>query len=145
MVSRSHFLITFLALHKPWLYLVALCYLFTMAFVALGNPALSIQALERHGLTWHHIPEILAFSFLGVWLGSLGYLSSESLTHLDSLALFLTAVVGLAYAEVISYIKMFPVVLTIIFIPSFSGYFAIRLYTIHKSKHSFKRANQQST
>jgi hypothetical protein len=129
-------MINFLALNQPWLYLVALCYFFTLIFVWIGNPVLPIQALARYGWAWHHIPEILSFLFLGMYLGSLGYLSLESLTYLDSFALFLIAIVGIAYAEIISYITMFPIVLTIVFIPSFLGYFAIRLHNIQKSKKS---------
>ena len=126
-MSRIWFLINFLALKKPWLYLVSLCYFFTMMFVWIGNPVLPIQVLASYGWAWHHIPEILSFFFFGMWLGSLGYLSLESLTYLDSCTLFLVAIVGIAYAEIISYIKIFPLVLAIVFIPSFLGYFAIRL------------------
>jgi hypothetical protein len=140
-VTRTLFMINFLALNKPWLYLVALCYFFTLIFVWIGNPVLPIQALARYGWAWHHIPEISSFLFLGMYLGSLGYLSLESLTYLDSFALFLIAIVGIAYAEIISYITIFPIVLTIVFIPSFLGYFAIRLHNIHKSKNPFSRVN----
>ena len=133
-VSRTCFLINLLALNKPWLYLVSLCYFFTMIFVWIGNPLLPIQALARYGWAWHHIPEILAFFLFGMWLGSLEYLSSESLTYLDSFTLFLIAIVGITYAEINSYNKMLPIVLTIVFIPSFLGYFAIRLHYIKKSK-----------
>lgn len=144
MVSRRRWLINFLALDKPWLYLVILCYSLTMVFVVMGNPELPIQLFQEHGVAWHHIPEIFAFFFLGIWLGSLGYLSSESLTYHDSMALFLVAVVGLTYAQVFSYIKMFPVVLIIVFIPSFFGYFARRLHKLYKTNHSFVKTNQQS-
>jgi hypothetical protein len=79
---------------------------------------------------------------LGIWLGSLGYLHPESFTYHDSFALFLVAIIGLTYAQVISYTKMFPIVLTIIFIPSFFGYFAKRLYHILKTRHSIRDPNQ---
>ena len=134
-MSRTRFMINFLALNKPWLHLFALCCFFTLIFVLIGNPVLPIQALATYGWAWHHIPEILSFLFLGMCLGSLGYLSLESLTYLDSLALFLIAMVSIAYAEIIPYITMFPIVLTIVFIPSFLGYFAIRLHSIQKSKN----------
>jgi hypothetical protein len=133
-VSGTQFMVDFLALNKPWLHLVALCCFFTLFFVWTGNPMLPIQALATYGWAWHHLPETLSFLFLGMWLGSLGYLSLESLTYHDSFALFLLAIVGIAYAEIISYIKLFPIVLTIVFIPSFLGYFAIRLHNIQKSK-----------
>ena len=136
-MSRARIIINFLALNKPWLYLVACCCFFTLLFVWIGNPVLPIQALARHGWTWHHIPEILAFFFLGMYLGSLGYLSSESLTYHDSFALFLIAVVGIVYAEIISYITLFPIVLTIVFIPSFLGYFTLRLHKTKKSRKPF--------
>jgi hypothetical protein len=94
----------------------------------MGNPVLPIEYFARYGWAWHHIPEILSFFFIGLYLGSLGYLSSESLTYLDSLTLLLIVVVGVIYADIISYIAMFPIVLVIVFIPSFIGYFFIRLY-----------------
>jgi hypothetical protein len=136
--SDTHFLVDFLALNRPWPYLVALCSFFTMIFVFIGNPTLPIQALATYGWAWHHLPEILSFLFLGMWLGSLGYLSLESLTYHDSFALFLLGIVGIAYAEIISYILLFPIVLTIVFIPSFLGYFAIRLHNLQKSKTVYK-------
>ncbi len=121
-----------LAFRKPWLYLVASCYILSMILVLAGNPTLPIDALGTHGWSWHHLPEVSSFLFLGMYLGSLGYLSSESFTYHDSFALFLLAVVGLGYAQIISYIRMFPVVLTIVFIPSFFGYFIIRFHSIRK-------------
>ena len=138
-VTKKRLLIYSLALNKPWLYLVALNYFFTMLFVWVGNPLLPIQSLAIYGWAWHHIPEILSFFFLGLWLGSLGYLSLESFTYLDSCTLFLVAITGIAYAEIISYIKVFPIVLAIVFIPSFLGYFVRRFATFKKSrKHSAK-------
>jgi hypothetical protein len=130
-------MINFLALNKPWLYLIAYCYFFTLLFVWVGNPVLPIQDFARYGWAWHHIPEMLAFFFLGMYLGSLGYLSSESFTYHDSFALFLITVVGVVYSEIISYITMFPIVLTIVFIPSFLGYFVIRMYRTKKSRKTF--------
>jgi hypothetical protein len=128
-------MINFLALDKPWLHLVTSCYFLTMIFVWIGNPMLPIQDLATYGWAWHHLSEISSFLFLGMYLGSLGYLSSESLTYHDSFALFLVTVVGIGYAESISYIKLFPIVLIIVFIPSFLGYFIIRLRNIQKSKN----------
>ncbi|MCW4045746.1 MAG: hypothetical protein NWE94_09565 [Candidatus Bathyarchaeota archaeon] len=141
------FLIRFLALDKPWLYLVVLGYFSAMILVWAGNPVLPIQALASRGWAWHHVPEILSFLFLGMWLGSLGYLSSASFTYHDSFAVFLLAVVGIGYAQIISYIKIFPVVLTIVFMPSFLGYFVTRLRQIRKSKCRSANANskQRST
>jgi hypothetical protein len=130
----TQFIVAFLALNKPWPYLSAFCFFLTMILVWIGNPTLPIQALATYGWAWHHLPEILSFLFLGMWLGSLKYLSLESLTYHDSFPLFLLAIVGIAYAKTISYIKLFPIVLTIVFIPCILGYFAIRLYNIQKSK-----------
>jgi CHASE2 domain-containing sensor protein len=113
-----------------------------MIFVVMGNPELPLKFFEEYGVAWHHIPEIFAFSFLGIWLGSLGYLSRESLTYHDSVTLLLVGIVGLGYAQATSYLKMFPVVLTIVFIPSFFGYFLMRLHSL--SNHTHKRGNRQS-
>jgi hypothetical protein len=124
-LSRTRFVINFLALNKPWLHFVVCCYFFTLLFVWVGNPVLPIQTLARYG--W-------AFFFLGMYLGSLGYLSTESFTYHDSFALFLIGVAGIVYAEIISYITMFPIVLTIVFIPSFLGYFVIRMHETTKSR-----------
>lgn len=133
-MSRNYarLLNNFLALNKPWLYLVICFYFLALLLVFVGNPLLPIQDLAKLGWAWHHIPEILSFFFLGMYLGSLGYLSLETLTYLDSFTLLLIAIVGIIYAAIISYIIMFPIVLTIVFVPSFLGYFAIRLYNINK-------------
>lgn len=138
-MQQSPSMIEQLAFKKPWLYLVVLCYIFAMILVLAGNPTLPIGLLATYGWAWHHLPEVLSFLFLGMYLGSLGYLSLESFTYHDSYALFLLAVVGLGYAQIISYILMFPVVLTIVFIPSFFGYFVIRFHSIRK----FKKCNGQ--
>jgi len=135
-VSETQSVTYLLALKKPWLYLVILCYFFATILVLAGNPILPIQALAAYGWAWHHLPEILSFLFLGMYLGSLGYLSLESYTYHDSFALFLLGVVGLGYAQIISYIRIFPIVLTIVFIPSFLGYFVIRFHGIQKCKKS---------
>ncbi len=134
LLSGQFSIINQLAFRKPWLYLVVSCYFLSMILVFAGNPTLPIDALATHGWSWHHLPEVSSFLFLGMYLGSLGYLSSESFTYHDSFALFLLAVVGLGYAQIISYIRMFPVVLTIVFIPSFLGYFVIRFHNIQKFK-----------
>ncbi|MCW4007090.1 MAG: hypothetical protein NWF09_00140 [Candidatus Bathyarchaeota archaeon] len=133
-VSRIRFFISFMALDKPWFYLFALFASFTIMLVWLGNPLLPAPSLQEYGLAWHHIPEIISFLLFGMWLGSLGYLSTESLTYSDFLTLVLTATIILAYAKIISYLTMFPIVLTIALIPSFAGYFTIRLYQIRKAK-----------
>jgi hypothetical protein len=127
-------MVSSLALNKPWFYFIVLCSFFGMLLVWMGNSVLPVQGLASSGWAWHHIPEIASSFFLGAWLGSLGHLSSESLTYHDGLALFLVAAVGVAYAELISYIRMFPIVLTILFISSFLGYFAIRLRHIQESR-----------
>ncbi|MCX8154135.1 MAG: hypothetical protein N3E52_06860 [Candidatus Bathyarchaeota archaeon] len=133
-MPKIRFFINFMALDKPWLYLFALFAFFTILLVWLGNPLLPMQGLQEYGLAWHHIPEIISFLLFGMWLGSLGYLSTESLTYLDFLTLVLTATIILAYAKIISYLTMFPIVLTIALIPSFLGYFLVRLHQIRKAK-----------
>ncbi|MEM3378610.1 MAG: hypothetical protein QXV09_03315 [Candidatus Bathyarchaeia archaeon] len=133
-VSRIRFFISFMALDKPWFYLFALFAFSTIILVWLSNPLLPAPSLKEHGLAWHHIPEIISFLLFGMWLGSLGYLSTESLTYRDFLTLVLTATIILAYAKIISYLTLFPIVLTIALIPSFAGYFIIRLHQIRKAK-----------
>lgn len=133
-MSRIRFFISFMALDKPWLYLFALFALFTIMLVWLGNPLLPAPSLQEYGLAWHHIPEIISFLLFGTWLGSLGYLSTESLTYRDFLTLMHTAAIILAYAKIISYLTLFPIVLTIALIPLFLGYFTVRLYKIHKAR-----------
>jgi len=131
---NTRFFIRFVAFDKPWFYLFALFAFATIMLVWIGNPLLPVPALQAYGLAWHHIPEIISFQWFGMWLGSLGYLSEESLTYRDFLTLTLTAAIILAYARIISYLTMFPIVLTIALIPSFTSYFSIRLHQIHKAK-----------
>jgi len=132
--SRRHRAVRFFALDKPWLYLVIGCYFVTMTLVWAGNPALPMESLARDGWTWHHVPEVLGFLFFGIYLASLGYLPMESLNYLDSATVILVAIVTLTYAAVISYNQMFRIVLAIVFIPSFSGYFLARHRNIQKTK-----------
>jgi hypothetical protein len=132
--SKKKRVIRFFALDKPWPYLVILSYLVTMALVWVGNPVLPLEPLASVGWAWHHIPEIFGFLFFGIYLANLGYLSTENLNYLDSTTLILVAVVCLSYAAVISYNEMFRVVLVIVFIPSFSGYFAARFRSIRRNK-----------
>ena len=132
--SRKQRVICFFALDKPWPYLVIACYVLTMALVWAGNPVLPLEALSRDGWSWHHVPEVFGFLFFGIYLASLGYLSAENLNYLDSATLILVAAVGLTYAAVTSYLQMFRIVLAIVFVPSFSGYFAARFRTIQKTR-----------
>jgi hypothetical protein len=131
--SRKLSIIRFFALDKPWPYLVVSCYSLTMALVWAGNPLLPIEYLASNRWAWHHIPEIFGFLFFGVYLASLGYLHAERLNYLDSATLILLATVTLTYAAVISYNEMFRIVLAIVFVPSFSGYFLARLRKIQKT------------
>ena len=133
--SRTQFMINFMALNKPWLYLMGLSYFLAMIFVWIGNPVLPIQALARYGWAWHHIPEILAFVFLGMYLGSLGHLSLEKISYLDSIAFILIIVTSIVYAlSNTVYITAFWVVALIVLLPSFFGYLVIRMHNIRKSK-----------
>lgn len=128
--SRNRGIIRFFALDKPWPYLVILCYFLTMILVWFGNPLLPVEYLANNRWAWHHIPEIFGFLFFGVYLASLGYLHGESLTYLDSATLILLTVVTLSYAAIISYNEMFRIVLAIVFLPSFLGYFMARFRKI---------------
>lgn len=132
--SKMQFAVHFFALNKPWLYLLVTCYFLTMLLVWLGNPALPLDFLARDGWSWHHIPEIFGFLFFGMYLANLGYLPTENLNYLDSATLILVTIVCLTYAAVISYNLMFRIVLLIVFIPSFAGYFSARFYKIQKTK-----------
>ena len=128
--SRKRSIVHFFGLDKPWPYLVILCYFMTMALVWVGNPLLPLEYLASNRWAWHHIPEIFGFLFFGVYLASLGYLHAESINYLDSATLILLTTVTLTYAAVISYNEMFRIVLAIVFIPSFSGYFFARIRRI---------------
>ncbi len=130
MPSRNKNIIRFFALDKPWPYLVVLSYFLTMVLVWSGNPLLPIEYLATNRWAWHHIPEVFGFLFFGVYLASLGYLHGESLTYLDGATLILLTIVTLSYAAVISYNEMFRIVLAIVFLPSFSGYFLARFRRI---------------
>lgn len=48
--------------------------------VIAGNPLIPVQSLADMGIGWHHIPEVLGFFFLGMWLGILPTLYSEKPT-----------------------------------------------------------------
>ena len=133
MSSRKLSIIRFFALDKPWPYLVISCYLLTMALVWVGNPLLPFEYLAVNRWAWHHIPEIFGFLFFGIYLASLGYQHAESLNYLDSATLILLATVTLAYAAIISYNEMFRIVLAIVFVPSFSGYFLARFREIKRT------------
>ena len=133
--SKTKFVINFMGLNKPWLYLMAICYILVNVFVWMGNPVLPIQALAQYGWAWHHVPEILAFVFLGIYLGSLGYLSLEKISYFDSIAFVLILVASIIYALGNTvYFTAFWVVALIVLIPSFFGYLVVRLHNIRKSK-----------
>ncbi len=134
--SRTRHAIRFFALNEPWPYLVVFCFSLTWGLVWVGNPVLPFEPLASAGWAWHHIPEILGFLFFGIYLANLGYLPKENLSYLDSGTLVLVTVVCLGYAAVISYNLMFRVVLVIVFIPSFVGYFLTRFHSIRKIRKS---------
>ncbi len=135
--SKSQIVVHFFALNKPWPYLVILCYFLTMVLVWAGNPMLPMELFGSSRWAWHHIPEIFGFLFFGVYLASLGYLSSESLNYLDSATLILLSIVTLSYAAIISYNEMFRIVLAIVFVPSFLGYFITRFRNFRNIKKGF--------
>ncbi len=133
--SNGRRVVRFFALDRPWPYLVVFCYFLTMALVWAGNPVLPLDQLANAGWAWHHIPEIFGFLFFGIYLANLGYLPKENLNYLDGCTILLVTVVCLTYAALISYNLMFPIVLVIVFIPSFAGYFLARFHYIRKNKN----------
>jgi hypothetical protein len=106
-----------------------------MSLVWIGNPVLPLEPLASAGWAWHHIPEVFGFLFFGIYLANLGYLPRENLSYLDSATLILVTIVCLTYAAVISYNLMFRIVLVIVFVPSFAGYFLARFRNIQKTKN----------
>jgi hypothetical protein len=128
---KIDFFVDFLALKSPWLYLCVSLYIGMWALVRIGNPLLPIQVLAKYGLAWHHIPELLAFLFLGMWFGSFGYLSSGKFNYFDFIPLMLLIIVSIV--ELVTYSIIFWLVLIVVTIPSFVGYFIIRWNKIQKT------------
>lgn len=133
--NNRELFIRFLALKEPWLYLSLICYFIANIIVIwLGNPLLPLAILAKYGWAWHHIPEILGLLFLGMYLGSFGWLSPKKLNYFDLIPLSLLTVVTIGYSIIISYISIFEIVAVIVLIPSFGGYFGIRWVNIQKTK-----------
>ena len=61
----------YFALNKPWMYLSVISLVVMMILVMVGNPLLPLPELSRSGWSWHHIPEIMTFIFLGMWWSEL--------------------------------------------------------------------------
>jgi len=125
------------ALNKPWLYLWLCSYVAMVLLVWMGNPLLPIASLANYGWAWHHIPEVLTFLFLGIWFGSWGFLSSSSFNYLDSIPLILLIITSVTHPFL--YSSLFWLVLTIVSIPSFLGYFGMRWNRIHKTRSEASR------
>lgn len=119
-------------LSKPWFYLGICSYVIMWLLVWSGNPLLPIQFLENGGWAWHHIPEISTFSFLGMWFGSLGFLPSDKFNYFDAIPLVMLTIISVY--ELASFFIIFWVVLIVVSIPSFCGYFAIRWNKIHQTR-----------
>ena len=116
----------YFALKKLWPYLFLGSFLSMMTLVFSGNPKLSILPIV--GLSWHHIPEILMFFFLGVWFGDFKFLSTRSLCLYDAcllLVLTLPTLNGL-----IEHPSGIFAVVTLATFPTFFGYFLKRCFTI---------------
>jgi len=119
------------ALNKPWFYLVIFCLAIMWMFVLLGNPLLPISPLAQYGWAWHHIPEFFTFLFLGMWFGDFKVLSSKRINLTDIPFLILLTIMSLI--ETVSFTPI--VVIPIVTIPSFMGYFIKRLHTIKMSEN----------
>lgn len=99
-----------------------------------GNPLLPIQFLARYGLAWHHVPEILSSVFLGMWVGSFGFLSFDGFSIRDVLPLLI--LIALSAVAPSLYFGIFWLILIILVsIPSFFAYLAIRIYGIRKTRN----------
>jgi len=125
-------MVNVLALNKPWLYLCICSYVAMWLLVWMGNPLLPISSLANYGWAWHHIPEILAFLFLGMWLASWGFLSSSSFNYFDLIPLMLLIITSVAQPPL--YLSLFWLILIIVSIPSFFGYFGMRWNRIRKTR-----------
>jgi hypothetical protein len=116
----------YFALKKLWLYLFLGSFVSMMVLVFLGNPKLPILPIA--GLSWHHIPEILMFFFLGVWLGDFKFLSTMDLCLYDACLLLVLALPTLN--GLIGHPSEIFAVITLATFPSFFGYFLKRYFTI---------------
>jgi hypothetical protein len=97
-----------------------------------GNPLLPIQFLATYGWSWHHVPEILSSFFLGMWVGSFRFLSCDGFNKRDALPLLILITLS---ALTPTYFWTFWLILVIVTIPSFLGYFAIRVFRIRKLRN----------
>lgn len=70
-MSRTVSKLEYFALDKPWMYLSIISLAVMMIIVAMGNPLLPVPELSKIGWSWHHIPEIMTFLFLGMWWSEL--------------------------------------------------------------------------
>ena len=131
MIRKIDFFVEILALKSPWLYLCVSFYIGMWALVQIGNPLLPIQVLAKYGLAWHHIAELLTFLFLGMWFASFGYLSSGKFNRFDFIPLMLLIIVSIAH--LVTHYMIFWLVLIVVTIPSFVGYFIIRWNKIQKT------------
>ncbi len=122
-----------LALNKPWFYLCICSYVAMWVLVWMGNPLLPISSLANYGWAWHHIPEILSFLFLGMWLGSLRFLSSSSFNRFDLIPLIILIITSVAHPSYLT-LSLFWLILIIVTIPSFFGYFGMRWNRIQKTR-----------
>jgi len=118
--------LAFLAFNKPWPYLSVFCYVAMKIIVLAGNPLLPIPSLAQYGWAWHHIPEIFMFLFFGMWFGDFKILSRKKISWIDSI--FLTLLMLMTFAETVSFHLI--VVIPIVTLPSFIGYFIKRWHTL---------------
>jgi len=97
-----------------------------------GNPLLPIQFLAKEGWSWHHVPEILSSVFLGMWVGSFGFLSYDGFSIRDALPLLILIMLSTLVPTL--YFGIFWIVLIIVSVPSFLGFLVIRVYRIRRTR-----------
>lgn len=118
------------ALNKPWLYLSLLCGTAMFIFVfQLGNPLLPIPSLSEDGWAWHHIPEILAIFFFGMWIGDFKLLSIKKIDWKDDIFLLIVTVI-FALTNMSSPLM----VVLVLYPPFYIGYLIKRWHSITKTK-----------
>jgi len=118
-------MIELLALNKPSPYLCLVCFAIMWIFVRLGNPLLPIPSLARYWWAWHHIPEFFGFFFFGMWFGDLALRQSKKGGWIDIPYVMLIAIMSLVEAVYFTLLVVIPIVT----IPSFTGYFLRRQRT----------------
>lgn len=122
----------FLALDKPWFYLMILDYIIMWLLVLFGNPPLPFVFLSQFGWAWHHIPEMLSIVFAGMWISSWKIFSSAKIDLLDGVSVVLILI--FAFLSAIAFSKVLWLVLLIQSLPFLVGYFIGRMQSLKHKK-----------